>query len=235
MRILIVEDEPLVQQRLLRMCSELAGARARFDAVADLEAAGDRLQRSVYDGLLLDLNLGGDDGFELLRRAVAGRYQCVVVSAHRERALQAFEHGVLDFVPKPFSRERLTQALERLLDTGGVRAGRARYLGIWRAQGTATVELADVLWIRADGDYSQVRLRDGRSELHDKSLAALATVLPADFVRCHRSYLVNLRQIRTLHAASGSRYWLVLSDGSELPVGRAHVAALREALGMEGG
>ncbi|QGL74207.1 LytR/AlgR family response regulator transcription factor [Stenotrophomonas maltophilia] len=231
MRILIVEDEPLVRQRLVRLCSEQAGTRARFDAVADLESAGDRLQRSVYDGLLLDLNLGGDDGFELLRRAVAGRYQCVVVSAHRDRALQAFEHGVLDFVPKPFSRERLGQALERLLDSSGGRSGRARYLGIWRAQGTATVELSDVMWIGADGDYSQVRMRDGRSELHDKSLAALATLLPADFVRCHRSHLVNLRHVRTLHAGSGSRYWLVLSDGSELAIGRAHVAALRDALG----
>ncbi|HFF3761396.1 response regulator transcription factor [Stenotrophomonas maltophilia] len=233
MRILIVEDEPLVRQRLQRLCSELAGARARFDAVADLDAAGDRLQRNIYDGLLLDLNLGGEDGFELLRRAVAGRYQCVVVSAHRDRALQAFEHGVLDFVPKPFSRERLGQALQRLLDSTGGRSGRARYLGIWRAQGTATVELSDVMWIGADGDYSQVRMRDGRSELHDKSLAALATLLPADFVRCHRSHLVNLRHVRTLHAGSGSRYWLVLSDGSELAIGRAHVAAVRSALGME--
>lgn len=233
MRILIVEDEPLVRQRLLRLCSEQAGTRARFDAVADLESAGDRLQRSVYDGLLLDLNLCGDDGFELLRRAVAGRYQCVVVSAHRDRALQAFEHGVLDFVPKPFSRERLGQALERLLDSSGGRSGRARYLGIWRAQGKATVELSDVMWIGADGDYSQVRMRDGRSELHDKSLAALATLLPADFVRCHRSHLVNLRHVRTLHAGSGSRYWLVLSDGSELAIGRSHVAAVRSALGME--
>ncbi|SNT83820.1 LytR/AlgR family response regulator transcription factor [Stenotrophomonas sp. CC120222-04] len=232
MRILIVEDEPLVRQRLQRLCAELAGTRARFDAVADLEAAGDRLQRNVYDGLLLDLNLGGEDGFELLRRAVAGRYQCVVVSAHRDRALQAFEHGVLDFVPKPFSRERLGQALERLLDTGGTRSGRARYLGIWRAQGTATVELSEVMWIAADGDYSQVRMRDGRSELHDKSLAALANVLPADFVRCHRSHLVNLRHVRTLHAGSGSRYWLVLGDGSELAVGRAHVVTLRDALGL---
>lgn len=233
MRTLIVEDEPLVRQRLQRLCSELAGARARFDAVADLDAAGDRLQRNIYDGLLLDLNLGGEDGFELLRRAVAGRYQCVVVSAHRDRALQAFEHGVLDFVPKPFSRERLGQALQRLLDSTGGRSGRARYLGIWRAQGTATVELSDVMWIGADGDYSQVRMRDGRSELHDKSLAALATLLPADFVRCHRSHLVNLRHVRTLHAGSGSRYWLVLSDGSELAIGRAHVAAVRSALGME--
>lgn len=230
MRILIVEDEPLVRQRLLRLCGELVGSRARFDAVADLEATGDRLQRSIYDGLLLDLNLAGEDGFDLLRQAVAGRYQCVVVSAHRDRALQAFDHGVLDFVAKPFSRERLGQALERLLDAAHYRPGRARYLGIWRAQGTALVELADVLWIRADGDYSELRMRDGRSELHDKSLAGLGPLLPPEFVRCHRSYVVNLRHVRSLHAASGSRYWLQLSDGAELPVGRAHVAALRAEL-----
>jgi len=233
MRILIVEDEPLVRQRLLRLCAELVGARARFDAVADLESAGDRLQRSVYDGLLLDLNLAGEDGFELLRRAVSGRYHCVVVSAHRERALQAFEHGVLDFVPKPFSRERLGQALERLLDVGRYRSGHARYLGIWRAQGTALVELQDVVWIRADGDYSELRMRDGHNELHDKSLAGLTGILPPDFVRCHRSYLVNLRHVRSLHAGSGSRYWLVLNDGTELPVGRANVATLRRELSLE--
>lgn len=233
MRILIVEDEPLVRQRLLRLCAEWAGARARFDAVADLESAGDRLERSVYDGLLLDLNLGGEDGFELLKRAVCGRYHCVVVSAHHDRALQAFEHGVLDFVPKPFSRERLGQALDRLLDVGRYRSGSARYLGIWRAQGTALVELSDVVWIRADGDYSELRMSNGRSELHDKSLAALSSVLPPDFVRCHRSYLVNLRHVSTLHAGSGSRYWLVLKDGGQLPVGRAHVAAIRGELVLE--
>lgn len=232
MRVLIVEDEPLVRQRLLRLCGEWAGARARFDAVADLDSAGDRLERNVYDGLLLDLNLSGDDGFELLRRAVAGRYQCVVVSAHRDRAVQAFEYGVLDFVPKPFSRERLGLALDRLLDAGTYRPGRARYLGVWRAQGTASVELAEVQWIRADGEYSQLRLRDGRDELHDKSLAGLAAVLPPDFVRCHRSYYVNLRHVRRLHAGSGSRYWLVMEGGTELPVGRSHVARLRGELGL---
>lgn len=232
MRILIVEDEPLVRQRLLRMCVELGGERARFDAIADLESAGDRLERNVYDGLLLDLNLDGEDGFDLLRRAVSGRHHCVVVSAHRERALEAFELGVLDFVPKPFSRERLGAALERLLDVGHSGSGRARYLGIWRAQGTALVELADVLWIRADGDYSQLRMLDGRSELHDKSLAGLSAVLPPDFVRCHRSYVVNLRHVRSLHAGSGSRYWLVLTGGVELPVGRAHITALRHELAL---
>jgi len=94
------------------------------------------------------------------------------------------------------------------------------------------VELADVLWIRADGDYSEVRMRDGRSELHDKSLASLTAVLPPDFVRCHRSYLINLTHVRTLHAASGSRYWLVLNDGAEVPVGRVHVDMVRDELAV---
>ena len=232
MRILIVEDEPLVRQRLLRMCVELSGHRARFGTVADLESAGDRLERSVYDGLLLDLKLGGEDGFDLLRRAVSGPQHCVVVSAHRERALEAFELGVLDFVPKPFSRERLQAALNRLLGVGRSGSGQARYLGIWRAQGTALVELADVLWIRADGDYSQLRMLDGSSELHDKPLAGLSVLLPPDFLRCHRSYVVNLRHIRSLHAGSGSRYWLVLAGGVELPVGRAYIAALRDEFAL---
>ena len=74
---------------------------------------------------------------------------------------------------------------------------------------------------------------DGRSELHDKSLAALTAVLPPDFVRCHRSCLVNLRHVRSLHAGSGSRYWLVMANGKELPVGRAHVSGLRRELGIE--
>ncbi|WP_234001960.1 hypothetical protein [Xanthomonas campestris] len=62
MRILIVEDERLIRERLLRMCGELTGGRrgaVRTPRLRDLDQAGDRLQRSLYDGLLLDLNLGG--------------------------------------------------------------------------------------------------------------------------------------------------------------------------------
>lgn len=232
MRILIVEDEPLIRQRLLRLCSELAGARARFDCADDLQSASERLQRCVYDALLLDLNLGGEDGFELLRRVVAGRYHCIVVSAHSECALQAFEYGVLDFVAKPFSRQRLGLALDRLLDVARYQPGRARYLGVWRAQGAALVELSQVMWIRADGDSSRLRMCDGSDQLHDKSLLGLSALLPPEFCRCHRSYLVNLCHVRSLHAGSGSRYWLVLVTGTQLPVGRAYVAALRGELSL---
>jgi DNA-binding LytR/AlgR family response regulator len=231
MRVLIVEDEPLVRQRLLRMCTEYAGTRGQFDAVATLEAASERLQKNIYGGVLLDLNLEGEDGFALLRQTVARAFHTVVVSAHRDRALEAFELGVLDFIAKPFSRERVEQALERLLDVGRFRGGAARYLGVWRAHGVALVELTRVQWIRADGEHSQVHLEDGHSELHDKSLLGLSAILPSDFVRCHRSYLVNLAHVTMLNASSGSRYALTLRDGSTVPVGRSQVGALRRLLG----
>lgn len=230
MRVLIIEDEPLIRQRLLRMCAEHAGTRARFEAVANLEEAAGRLLERPFEGVLLDLNLEGEDGFSLLRQAVASAFHTIVVSAHRERALEAFELGVLDFVPKPFSRNRIGQALDRLLAAGRFRGGRARYLGVWRAHGVGLVELAQVQWIRADGEHSQVQLQCGRSELHDKPLLRLEATLPPSFVRCHRSWIVNLDHVDCLNATVGSRYWMTLRDGSIVPVGRSHVGTLRSQL-----
>jgi len=230
MRLLIVEDEPLVRQRLLRLCGELVGPGVHCQAVAELAEAQERLRTGGCDGLLLDLNLAGEDGFHLLRQAVAGAFHTVVVSAHAERALQAFELGVLDFVPKPFSRERLQQALQRLLGQAEGARRSLRQLAVWRARGVALVELSEVLCFRADGEASELRLIDGRVELHAKSLERLTALLPGEFLRCHRSWIVNLKQARRLHVASGSRYTLELSDGSELPVGRTQVEALRARL-----
>ncbi len=102
----------------------------------------------------------------------------------------------------------------------------------WRcgARGVALVALEAVQSFQAAGDSTEVHLHDGRVELHAKSLERLAALLPARFVRCHRSSIVNLDRVRRLHAASGSRYWLEMQDGSELPVGRTQVEALRARL-----
>lgn len=231
MRILIVEDEPLVRQRLLRLCQEHTHARARFDAVDCLAHADERLRSREFDGLLLDLNLGGEDGFNLLRQAVAGSFHTVVVSAHAERALEAFELGVLDFVAKPFTRERLAQALDRLLAAGHPRAGHARFLAVWRPGGIATVAVEDVMRLQADGDYSRITLDCGRHELHEKSLDRLGAILPPTFVRCHRSWLVNLHYVDGLKTMRGSRSELVMTDGERVPVGRSRLPALRMMLG----
>ena len=226
MRLLIVEDEPLVAMRLERLTQAWVGPRLRLQRVASLEEAEEVLHARAIDALLLDLNLQGEDGFTLLRRTLARGLLTIVVSAHTDRALEAFELGVLDFVPKPFTPQRLHAALERLFQAGQGPA----VLSVWRPQGVAVVPTADIRAIRADGDSCELHLRSGRTELLDRTLDSLQRQLPVQFQRCHRSSIVNLLCVRELRGGRGSRYQLILDDGSELPVGRTHLAELRERM-----
>ena len=108
MRILIVEDEPLLAGRLERLCREILGSRLETVRIAtEFDEASARLAESPIDVLLLDLNLGGADGMDLLKASVAGSFHTIIVSANTEQALRAFEFGVIDFVAKPCMKDRL--------------------------------------------------------------------------------------------------------------------------------
>lgn len=228
MRVLIVEDEPLAAQRLVRLCRELLGPDAPApQACATLAEARDVLSERSVDLVLLDLHLTGDDGFSLLTEAVAGSFHTVVVSANVDQALRAYELGVLDFVPKPYTSERLAKALARVQ---GRAASPLSTLAVRKPRGIVLVPLADVSHVRAAGDYSDLVLRDGRTELSEKSLERLQALLPPDFVRIHRSHLVRLSEVVRLWTLEGSRTEVQLRDGTRLPVGRSRVETLRARL-----
>ncbi|MCU0626247.1 MAG: LytTR family DNA-binding domain-containing protein [Gemmatimonadaceae bacterium] len=230
MRLLIVEDEPLVRERLARLCREHLGATAVIATASDLDDADDALRSRPIDVLLLDLNLGGADGFALLRRTAAAAFHTIVVSAHAERALEAFALGVLDFVPKPFDARRLARALDRGRHAARTEGRSTTHLGVWRPHGVALVAVGDVRRLEADGDYTRLHLADGRRELHDKNLTRLLEVLPPTFVRIHRSHAIPLDRIVRLTSAGGGQHTVLLDDGTELPVARARIAELRARL-----
>ncbi|RKH39471.1 LytR/AlgR family response regulator transcription factor [Corallococcus sicarius] len=229
MRVLIVEDEPLAAQRLVRLCRELLGPDAPApQACATLAEARDVLSGRGVDLVLLDLHLTGDDGFELLTEAAASAFHTVVVSANGDQALRAYELGVLDFVPKPYTAERLRKAFDRVQ---GRSASPLNALAVRKPRGIVLVPVADVSHVRAAGDYSDLVLRDGRTELSEKSLERLQALLPSDFQRIHRSHLVRLSEVVRLWTLEGSRTEVQLRDGTRLPVGRSRVEALRARLG----
>ena len=227
MRVLMVEDEAVPARRLERLIRELLGTDLEhLESLSHVDDAIDRILESPVDLVFLDLNLHGQDGFDLLRRAVSGAFHTIVVSAHTERALEAFELGVLDFVPKPFTRDRLRSAIERAAGSGpDPRA--LKYLAVRRSGNIQLVPIDDVVFVRAADDYAELHTGDGQVHLHDKTLSKLATLLPEPFERVHRSYLVDLRQARHLKSEPGSRYFLELKDGRQIPVGRTRVRALR--------
>ena len=90
--------------------------------------------------------------------------------------------------------------------------------------------VSDVLYVQGAGDYSELVMKNGRRELHDKSLERLQAVLPSTFERVHRSFLVRLTEIAQLHSLEGSQWRAELKNGTLLPVGRTYYRSLRGKL-----
>lgn len=225
MRIAIVEDEAIVARRLERMVREIVVDVDSLEVAPTFHHALDVIRRPL-DLLFLDLNLSGRDGFALLEEAAASSFQTVIVSAHHDQALRAFDYGVRDFVAKPWSAERLRMAIERatMLQTA---VQKARKLVIRKGRELRTIDVTQLLYIRGADDYSELHLADGSLHLHEKTLTALEAMLPETFARAHRSYIVNIARVRGFRASE-----LVLEDESVIPVGRVHRAEIRARLGV---
>ena len=231
MSVLIVEDDLPAQRRLLRIVrTHPRYADAEIWCADDLAGARRMLANQPVQLLLLDLELHGADGFELLSAAVNARLQIIVVSAHTQRAIEAFEVGVADFVPKPVSEARLQLALGRVQPEAD--GGRPVELLVRTRVGLERVSVDDIVHIQADDDYVQLALRSGRRLLHDEPLARLVRRLPAEFVRVHRSHIVRRDAVhRVVDGPSGTRI-LQLAGGARVPVSRRRAAAvLRVVLG----
>jgi two-component system, LytTR family, response regulator LytT len=230
MRILIVEDERVAARGLQRMVQNLSAKEGKdigwIGWEATLDAARAALTENPVDILFLDLNLNGESGFDLLHEAVAGSFHTIVVSANENQALRAFEYGVLDFVPKPVSEERLAKAMHRVW-YGNERQGNesgthAKYLPIRKPKGIALVSLEDVSYFQGDGNYVEIRLKSGAAEYHRQTLDSLGKVLPARFSRIHRSIIVDMKDVKQVISHGGGRYEAELQSGTTLPLSRAY-------------
>ncbi len=221
MRILIIEDEARIARRIERMTNDFFEGNATISIIDSLKKGIEFLEKEKINILLLDLNLNGRDGFEVLSTMTSRSFQTIVVSANTENALRAFELGVLDFVPKPFDRERLFLALNRAVTLKKESNNSIRYLSVRKTGSIKLIDLDQMGYIQGAGIYSEIHLLDGTKELHDKGLDALEKILPSGFERIHKSYIINIVQADRILVSSGSRYNLQFKNGEVLPIGRS--------------
>lgn len=227
MKLVLVEDEYMVAKRLKRFIEgALSENEFKLQMFNNLHDAQDYLSEHQIDGLFLDLNLQGQDGFDLLKQQLSEAFHTIVVSANFDRAIEAFDLGVLDFVAKPFTQERVNKAVERLLQNQS--DGQCKRLSYKSMGKIELLPLEQVLYIKAAGHYSEITTRDGKQVLHDKNLDKLLAVLPAEFVRIHRSYAVPLSCIQSLKSEEGSKYWAILTSGEHLPIGRTRYKQIKD-------
>ena len=234
MRILIVEDEVSIARDIEWNCRQILKEECTGLRIEQtLESAVEYMAQHPVDLLLLDLNLSGKSGFELLETASAGPFHTVIISAHTDRAIEAFRYGVLDFLPKPFERARLQEAFDR-------------YFGILRRNGPATQYLTsrkrnehfifhinDVKYFQAAGDYTEAVLQNDVVELLDKSLDRLEQILPPRFFRIHRSYLVDIDLINSFTPVVRGTSRITLKTGETLPLSKRRHRSLREKLSLK--
>ena len=231
MRVVIVEDEPLLQQRIARFTRNILGQQlehiCQFES---LDEAEDYLAQQQIDLLLLDLNLHGQNGFTLLKNKLAEAFHTIVISAYAERAIEAFEYGVLDFIAKPVNEERLAKALKRITDNSLRNHYGCRYLSVKKLAKIELVEVANISYIKADGHYSEIHLAtDEEMYLHSKNIESLQLLLPEQFQRIHRSYIVNIKLVKRLLVVAGGRYLAELKDGTEVPIGRSRYQSFKNS------
>lgn len=228
MNILIVEDESRIAKRVERMTRDILGNSLQsIEHINTLHEALKFIENSSLDLVLLDLNLNGDNGFDLLTTAVSKSFHTIVISAYKDQAITAFEYGVLDFVPKPFNRERLEQAFNRTILKEDIEKKNVKFLAVKKRNKVQLIPIEDLLYIKGAGAYTELFLVDGTKELHDKSLEKLEQLLSSSFERIHKSYIVKMSEIKQIIVKSGSKYMAELKNGELIPIGRTKYKDLK--------
>jgi len=244
-RVVIVDDEPPARAKLRRFLAELPefAVAAEADSVASGRAAIAQVRPAV---LYLDIQLGAESGFDVLD-AGAGQDAPLIVftTAFSEHAVRAFELHALDYLLKPFDRERFLQSVERTraalkeADVVDVEERVRRLLAglpdrkppltqilIRDGERTVFVPTDDVLRLAAADNYVEV-FTTGRKYLLRETLSSLAAQLePSRFLRVHRSHIVRVDFIAELRPWFHGDYQLLLRDGTELSLSRRFKALL---------
>ena len=239
LRVLIVDDEPMARARLRRMLDGEHGV-AVVGECSNGEEAAFALASLKPDLVFLDIQMPGMDGFGTLHRAAAAwRPRVVFVTAFSEHAVDAFEHGAVDYLLKPYSRERLRLALERAR-TGRQPAptapgeGFAERLAVPAGQRLRLVPVQSIDCIIAQLNYVELHLGSERLVLRETMAAMEAQLDPRLFARIHRSRIVRIAAVGEIEALGGGQYVFRLASGLRLSSGPAYRDRVRQAFGLRG-
>ncbi len=236
MRVLIVDDDRFSQTALANVLSARSDVE-HFDSANDAIEALEKLSTDAYDVLLLDINMLDLSGTELvdqLRKRHFPLPSIVFVTAHVAHAIAAFEKHTVDYVLKPFSNERINEALDRASRRAkGERAAKliealpqlqklsrpGHPMIAIKAKGRILfINPGDVVAVQAEGNYVSLQ-RESDSYLLRESISTVAEKLkPYGFIRIHRSALVNASFVVEIKPYPTGKYGFRVKGGKEYPV-----------------
>lgn len=243
---LIVDDEPLAREGLRLLLSRDPEVSAIREARDGREAVA-AIRESSPDLLFLDVQMPEMDGFAVVRNIGAEHMPTVVfVTAHDQYAIQAFEINALDYLLKPVMEERFVKTLARakghissrvasdssqqiisLLETIASPRSYLKRVAVRSAGKTEFVDVEEVDWIEAAENYVEVHAGRVTRLLHVTMNVLEKSLDPENFLRIHRSVIVNVGRIKNLESDAHGEYVITLRDGVRLQSGRTYSGRLR--------
>jgi two-component system, LytTR family, response regulator LytT len=221
MNILLIEDEVSISEFIEQKVTEILKEETNIDKAYTLNDGIEKANQNKYDICLLDLNLNNENGFKLLEIISEREFETIIISENTENALKAFEYSVLDFIPKPFDQERLQQAFDKYFKKHNQQVSEKEYLSTRKSGKNFVLEVDNIEMFKAADIYVEAHLRNGQKELLDRTMEQLEQLFKNKFLRIHRSYLVDMKEITEFYHAGGGSYRLQLKNGKELPVSRS--------------
>ncbi len=246
----IVDDEPPARQ----LVREYLSAFERIDIVDAAGTGADAvrvIEATTPDLVFLDVQMPDGNGFDVLERLDLDPPPYIIFStAYDEYAIQAFETGAVDYLLKPYKRDRFKQAVQRVLDRHDREETAADYadrlarllqetttsadapdrLYVRHGEKILPVQTSAIQWVEAAGDYSEIHTADG-TYLSSAGLGALNEHLSGDrFLRIHRSHLIALDAVDHLRSDGSGGYHVRLDDGTRLRVSRTYASEIRSRI-----
>lgn len=243
MNIVIIDDEPLARA----IIKEYLGPHHDLHLVAECNNGLEGLkaiQQHKPDLIFLDVQMPKINGFEMLE-LVEDPPAVIFTTAFDEYALKAFDAHAVDYLLKPFTQERFDKALQKwkentaskiatqnLLEAAAAGPAQSSRIVVKNGSHIKIIPVPEVNYIEAADDYVKVVTREG-SFLKSATMGHYEKTLNAEqFVRCHRSYIVNVQLITRIDPYEKENYLALLTSGEKIPVSKAGYTRLRQVLGL---
>lgn len=242
MKVLIVDDEPLARDELHYLVDQnpLVTDIYEADGVVSAQQAVDQ---EAVDLMFLDIQLADGSGMALAESLKSRSHHPYIVfaTAYDQYALDAFDADAVDYLLKPFSQQRVNDAITRVAKLAAPKQAAITpqdqrtnpRLSLTNDDRTIILQKDTILYIQTQDGETAVWAKGGHRVVSKQPLAGLLKQLdPAQFIRVHRSFAINLNMVSELQPSFNHTYELTLKDGSKVPVSRSYVATVKQALGM---
>lgn len=228
MKVLLVDDEVNARLALRGMIESYFPELEIADEAKDLPEAVRKINQLQPDIVFLDIEMPGYSGLELVSffEPEQVNFKIVFVTAYSEYALQAFEMSAIDYLLKPVRREQIARALEKIQPTSqhqlqalqqNTQSQGERRIGLQLGDGLLFVKLDQIMYLRADGSYTHIHLSDGQKLTVTKKLLEYEKLEQwGDFMRIHRSHIINIQHIAKILKQDGGT--VIMGDGESFPI-----------------